>query len=231
MLLGGRGPRERRRPRTTRTLFTDPVSLSFGDLNVTRGGARRSMLARRLRRRRTAPARGRSRCGRSRHPTGVAVDVAGAVTVAPGGDALVPVTARAAADAGDGRGLRLPPPPPRRRRAEGPVRVPRHAAGARGCRRSRRCSCFQTGDTRDGVSRASAYRYPAAAFGPAPSYTGAPVERGRRRAAVPDPHRRAGRQLRRGRGRLVGRLAHPPVAARLAGRERRPGLRRARRST
>ena len=34
---------------------------------------------------------------------------------------------------------------------------------------------LQTGDTRRGVSRASAYRYPAAAFGPAPSYFGAPV--------------------------------------------------------
>ena len=34
---------------------------------------------------------------------------------------------------------------------------------------------FQSGDTRKGVSRASVYRYPAAAFGPAPSYTGAPV--------------------------------------------------------
>ena len=34
---------------------------------------------------------------------------------------------------------------------------------------------LQIGDTRNGVSRASAYRYPAAAFGPAPSYVGAPV--------------------------------------------------------
>jgi hypothetical protein len=35
---------------------------------------------------------------------------------------------------------------------------------------------FVTGDTRKGVSRASAYKYPAAAFGPAPSYSGSPVE-------------------------------------------------------
>ena len=34
---------------------------------------------------------------------------------------------------------------------------------------------IQTGDTRKGVSNASAYRYPAAAFGPAPNYVGAPV--------------------------------------------------------
>ena len=34
---------------------------------------------------------------------------------------------------------------------------------------------FQSGDTRRGVSRASVYKYPAAAFGPAPNYTGAPV--------------------------------------------------------
>ena len=34
---------------------------------------------------------------------------------------------------------------------------------------------IQQGDTRRGVSRASVYKYPAAAFGPAPNYTGAPV--------------------------------------------------------
>jgi hypothetical protein len=34
---------------------------------------------------------------------------------------------------------------------------------------------FQTGTTKTGVSRASAYRYPAAAFGPSPSYTAPPV--------------------------------------------------------
>ena len=34
---------------------------------------------------------------------------------------------------------------------------------------------IQTGDTRKGISRASAYRYPAAAFGPAANYVGAPV--------------------------------------------------------
>ena len=34
---------------------------------------------------------------------------------------------------------------------------------------------IQSGDTRRGISRASAYKYPAAAFGPAPNYTGAPV--------------------------------------------------------
>jgi hypothetical protein len=34
---------------------------------------------------------------------------------------------------------------------------------------------FQAGDTRRGVSRASAYKYPAAAFGPAPNYVGQPV--------------------------------------------------------
>jgi hypothetical protein len=35
---------------------------------------------------------------------------------------------------------------------------------------------IQEGDTRRGVSHASVYRYPAAAFGPAPSYSGPPVE-------------------------------------------------------
>ena len=35
---------------------------------------------------------------------------------------------------------------------------------------------LQVGDTRKGVSRASAYRYPAAAFGLAPDPAGAPVD-------------------------------------------------------
>jgi hypothetical protein len=39
----------------------------------------------------------------------------------------------------------------------------------------RQLQFLQTGDTRRGESHASAYRYPAAAFGPAASYTGTPV--------------------------------------------------------
>ena len=98
----------------------------------------------------------------------------GAITIAPGGDLQVPVTARAAAGSGIGEAfgyLLL-------RRGD----VTRKVAYAMLVTRPGLEQApilplgqFQTGDTRKGVSRASVYRYPAAAFGPAPSYFGAPV--------------------------------------------------------
>ena len=107
-------------------------------------------------------------------PSGVEIVVPGAITLAPGGVLQVPVTARAAAGAGIGEAygyLIL-------RRGD----VTRKVAYAMLVTRPGLeqvpivpLSQFQTGDTRRGVSRASVYRYPAAAFGPAPSYFGAPV--------------------------------------------------------
>ena len=154
-------------------LFTDPVSLSFSDLNVTHGGVSRSILL------------GATDAGDGAgtwtvevrpqsHPTGVQVTVAGAVTVAPGGDALVPVTARAAGDAGTGEayGFLL-------RRGDVVRKVPYAMLVTRPGLASAPVTPlqqFQTGTTLRGVSRASAYRYPAAAFGPAPNYFGAPVD-------------------------------------------------------
>ena len=82
-------------------LFTDPVSLSFADLNVTRGGVSKSLLL------------GVVDAGDGAgtwtvevkpqsHPAGVEISVPGSITIAPGGDLQVPVTARAAANAGTG---------------------------------------------------------------------------------------------------------------------------------
>ena len=48
-------------------------------------------------------------------PSGVQIVVPGAVTIAPGGSAQIPVTASAAANADRGRGVRLPAPAPRLR--------------------------------------------------------------------------------------------------------------------
>ena len=154
-------------------LFTDPVSLSFADLNVTRGGVSKSLLL------------GVVDAGDGAgtwtvevkpqsHPAGVEISVPGSITIAPGGDLQVPVTARAAANAGTGEayGFLL------LRRGD----VVRKIAYAMLVTRPGLQQApvlplqeIQTGDTRKGVSRASAYRYPAAAFGPAANYVGAPV--------------------------------------------------------
>ena len=92
-----------------------------------------------------------------------------------------------------------------------------YASSSRGRRSSRRsqpprCSS-SSGDTRTGVSRASVYRYPAAAFGPAPTTPAPPMNEDGARAPLPDPPRRARRQLRRRRDRRRrrGSLVHPWV--------------------
>ena len=83
-------------------LFTDPVSLSYADLNVTRGAASKSLLL--------AVADAGDGAGtwtvevRSQsQPSGVEIVVQGAITLAPGGFLQVPVTARAAGGAGTER--------------------------------------------------------------------------------------------------------------------------------
>ena len=94
--------------------------------------------------------------------------------VAPGGDAHVPVVVRARADAaaGDAHGFVL------LRRGAVTRRVPTPSSSQGRPWPPRRCCQLgrvQSGDTRRGTSRAQAYRYPAAPFGPAPDYVSAPV--------------------------------------------------------
>jgi minor extracellular serine protease Vpr len=154
-------------------LFTDPVSLSYADLNVSRGPVSKSLLL--------AVADAGDGAGTwtievkpQSSTSGVEIVVPGAITIAPGGDLQVPVTARAAANAGLGEayGLLL------LRRGD----VVRKVAYAMLVTRPGLVQVpilplrqLQSGDTRRGVSHASAYRYPAAAFGPAANYVGAPV--------------------------------------------------------
>ncbi len=154
-------------------LFTDPVSLSYGDLNVTRGAASGSLLL------------GLFDAGDGAgtwtidvkpqaQPSGVTIEVPGTVTLTPGGELRLPVTARAAADAaaGEAYGFLL------LRRGDVVRKVPYALLVTRPGLANAPViplQFVQTGDTRKGPSRAAAYRYPAAAFGPAPSYTGPPV--------------------------------------------------------
>ncbi len=154
-------------------IFTDPVSLSYSDLNVNRGQAGRSLLL------------GISDAGdgagtwtievRAQAQTsGVEIIVPGSITLAPGGDVQIPVTARASAGAAAGEtyGMLI------LRRGATTRKVPYAMLVTRPGLASAPVlplEQFQVGTTKTGVSRASAYRYPAAAFGPSPSYFGPPV--------------------------------------------------------
>ena len=197
-------------------LFTDPVSLSYADLNVTSGPVSKSLLL--------AVADAGDGAGTwtvevkpQANPSGVQIIVPGTLTIAPGGDLQVPVTARAAADAGLGEayGFLL------LRRGD----VVRKVAYAMLVTRPGlaqapilQLGLAQTGDTRKGVSHASAYRYPAAAFGPAANYVGTPVNEDGAEAPLPVRwEKRAGCQRRRRRDLLHARLSSsfPGCSARL----------------
>ena len=155
-------------------LFTDPVSLSYSDLNVTRGPASKSLLL--------AIADAGDGAGTwtvevkpQSSPSGVEIIVPGTITIAPGGELQLPVTARAAANAGLGEayGFLL------LRRGDIVRKVPYAMLVTRpGLEQAPilQLQQIQTGDTRKGVSRASAYRYPSAAFGPPANYVGTPVD-------------------------------------------------------
>ena len=154
-------------------LFTDPVSLSYSDLNVHRGAASKSLLL------------ALSDAGEGSgtwtievkpqaQPSGVQIIVPGAVTIAPGGSAQIPVTASASAGAtaGEAYGFLLLHRGSETRKVAYALLVTRPGLASAPVVPLQQ---IQTGDTRSGISRASVYKYPAAAFGPAPNYSSAPV--------------------------------------------------------
>jgi hypothetical protein len=154
-------------------LFTDPVSLSYGDLNVTRGAASRALLL--------SLADAGEGAGTwsvevraQAQPSGFRLAVPGTVTIAPGGGTLIPVTAEAAANAekGEAYGFLILRRGDVTRKVPYALLVTRPGLAAAPILQLQQ---FQTGDTRRGTSRASVYKYPAAGFGPAPSYIGPPV--------------------------------------------------------
>ena len=154
-------------------LFTDPVSLSYGDLNVSRGGNSTSLLLGAFDAGDGAGAWSVEVRPQSA-PRGVQIEVPGSVTIPPGGDVRFPVTARATSDAelGEAYGFVL------LRRGDIVRKVPYALLVTRPALARAPVlplGFLQRGTTRGSGSRASIYRYPAAAFGPAPSYTGPPV--------------------------------------------------------
>ena len=156
-------------------LFTEPASLSFGDL--TAGGAPVSKQL--LLSLRDAGGGGGAWTVELRPQsasTGVSIDVPAAVAIAPGGAANLPVTVRvdANAAAGDNVGYLLLRNGTITRRVPYAAFVARPALASASARAIR---AVQSGTTRGRGSRAQTYRFPTAPFGHAPDYGVGPTMR------------------------------------------------------
>jgi subtilisin family serine protease len=147
-------------------LFATPSSLSFENLDVSRGAASRQLVLR------VDDAGGGAgtwtvAAEPQASTAGASVDAPASVAVAPGGEADLAVTARAAADApqGEDYGFLVLRHGGTTRRVPYFFLVDRPAlAAARALPLKARVS----GDTRRGPNRVAAYRYPSAPFGNAP---------------------------------------------------------------
>jgi subtilisin family serine protease len=156
-------------------LFTDPTSLSYGDLDVARGARREPLL---LTVSDAGDAAGTWQLALAPQAAthGAGIELQGSVDLGPGGIVSVPVTATAAADAepGTNQGFVV------LRRGTIERRVPYAFFVTRPQlpldARPVPLKKLQTGDTRKGTSRATIYCCPSAPFGPAPDYTGPAVD-------------------------------------------------------
>jgi minor extracellular serine protease Vpr len=155
-------------------VVTDPVSLSFGDLNV-RGGARRTarLLA-------ISDAGGGAgtwtvQVQPQSASAGAGLELPASVTVAPGGTTQIGVTATASssAAAGDNYGFILLRRGATVRKLAYAFFVTRPGLAAITPIALRR---FQVGNTARGFSNTSVYRFPAFPFGPPPDYVGKPMD-------------------------------------------------------
>jgi hypothetical protein len=155
-------------------VFTDPASLSFEDLDVTRGAQSRALVVR------VADAgNGAGTWTAELHPQsatdGASVDVTPAVTIPPGGDGELVVVARASATApaGEDYGLVL------LRHGDAVRKVPYAFVVSRPALASVPATplkLLQSGQTRTGPDRVDVYCCPSEPFGPPPDYTGKPMD-------------------------------------------------------
>jgi minor extracellular serine protease Vpr len=155
-------------------VFTEPESLSFHYLNVNRGPVSRPLVG-------TISDAGdgygtwQVELRPQSATTGAMVELPAQITLSPGGDTLLTAVARASADAaaGDDYGFIV------LHKGEVSRRIPYAFTVERPGLESvtpARLRTFQAGDTRSGGGKASVYRWPTAPFGPAASYTGAPMD-------------------------------------------------------
>jgi minor extracellular serine protease Vpr len=155
-------------------VVTDPVSLSFGDLNV-RTGARRTARLVAI----SDAGGGQGTWTVQVQPqsasAGASLEVPAAVTVAPGGTTQIGVAATAAsgAAAGDNYGFILLRRGTTVRKLAYAFFVTRPGLAVITPLKLRR---FQVGNTTRGFSNTSVYRFPALPFGPPPDYVGKPMD-------------------------------------------------------
>jgi minor extracellular serine protease Vpr len=147
-------------------LFTDPVSLSFEDLNVVHGAASRGLLVRL-----TDAGDGAGTWNVQLSPqaatAGASIDVPGPIAVPPGGEADVAAVAHATTGAAQGENYGFIV----LRKGDATRRVPYFFLVDRPALADApvvKLKKLQSGDTRTGVDRVEAYRYPVAPFGNAP---------------------------------------------------------------
>jgi minor extracellular serine protease Vpr len=152
-------------------VFTEPASLSFGVLNVTRGAASRGLL---LRVQDAGGGTGNWTIALTPQSatTGTDLLVPALVAVGPGGEADVSVVARASAAAQPGEEMGFIT------LTRGTVtrRIPYYFMVAKPALENvapEELKTFVIGDTIKGTSNVSQYRFPSWPFGPPPSYTGA----------------------------------------------------------
>ncbi len=156
-------------------VFTDPASLSFEDLDVTRGAQSRALVVRV-----SDAGNGAGTWTAELHPQsatdGASVDVTPAVTIPPGGDGELVVVARASATApaGDDYGLVL------LRHGDAVRKVPYAFVVSRPALANvppAPLRLLQTGQTRTGPDRVHVYCCPSEPFGPPPDFpTGQPMD-------------------------------------------------------
>ena len=155
-------------------IFTDAPSLSFHYLNVNRGSTSRPLLS-------TISDVGMGwgtwqvELQPQSATAGAMLDLPASITLSPGGDALLTAVARASASAvaGDDYGFIV------LRKGDVTRRIPYEFTVERPGLESVepvKLQELQVGDTRSGKSLANVYRWPAAPFGPAPSYVGPPTD-------------------------------------------------------
>ena len=154
-------------------VFMSPTSLSFGDLNVNKGAARRVLVVE------VADAGGGSgtwtvELRPQSASVGASLEAPALVTLAPGGRAELPVAASATAQAavGDDYGFVVLRQGAVTRRIPYAFFVTKPALQDVSPIKLRK---FQNGTTAQGVSRVSSYRWPAAPFGYPPNLTDPPV--------------------------------------------------------
>ena len=149
-------------------IFTEPGSLSFGDLNLL-AGVRSKQLLLSLRDAGDGAGSWTVELRPQAATAGTTIDVSSAVSLAPGGTADLQVTARvdASAPAGDNHGFLVLRRGAVTRRVPYAFFVTRPGLWAQRARTLRR---VQTGSTRRGRSLVDRYRFPAAPYGHHPDY-------------------------------------------------------------